>query len=336
MKRYAPTAATAAVNVNIPAASAPATGAGNQTLASTLYIQSRGQNLITNGTGLLGSDYNFTDFTFDPAETYMGAGSFRLNAARGSPNVDEYIPVDPGQIYRLSCWGKSGEAGGTNYNPVNRQYLGVFCYDADKLQILPANVSKYASAVDTTLAVALNPGDLTFTLTDSTGWNNGSAFGSRQLGWWPYINALGYSYPTYVYTRNHTYSGADSTGGLWLEGGISGNVITLRVPWARAALPAGTPVKNTSGGTSYIYLLSNFFLPNDWTFFSGYIGGSAIRVFSNGTAYVRPMWLIDYHNAADNNTRWSNVWFGEANTEYQASLVTTQQDDLELLSWIGA
>lgn len=353
MKRYAATTAYAPVNVD---QAAGATGATAQPLASRLYIQSRGENLVSNGSGLLGNNYNFSPFTFDPAEVYSGAGSFLRNAASGQLNTTEYMPVDPSKIYRLAGWAKSGETGGANFNAANRQFLGVILYDADQQIVWPFTYIRISGSTDTTLAADLDPDDTTMTLTDATGWYEGATVTQRQFSWWPYTNALGYTYPTYTYTRNssHTYSSNNSLG-TWSQDGIVGNVITLRVGWAGPALAAGTPVRNNNTGSSYKYVAaSNVIVPNTWTYYSGLIGtldttgytttfanpaGGSVHTFPYGTAYVRVLFLVNYHDAADNNIRWNNVWFGEIGGEYnaaaEAARAAAAEADNELVSWFG-
>ena len=42
------------------------------------YLASRGENLITNYSGLLGTNYNFPNFTFDGAIANSSPGSFKF------------------------------------------------------------------------------------------------------------------------------------------------------------------------------------------------------------------------------------------------------------------
>src|SRR6266704_4370501 len=86
------------------------------------YVSSRLQNLVTNGNGLLGSNNNFSAFTFDAAETHGGGGSFKTAGVASTYKfTDDYIPVDPEKYYRLVAWGKSGDVGGANFDGANRQ-----------------------------------------------------------------------------------------------------------------------------------------------------------------------------------------------------------------------
>lgn len=310
-------------------------------LTSEEYIVSRGLSLITNGTGSLLDNTNFSSYTYDPIETYAGAGSFRINVSSGGRLSDDYIPVEVGKRYILSLYAKSGDIGGGNYNAANKQYFGVALYDIDKNNIDALNSGKVSGAADTTLAVALNPGDTTITLTSATGWYSAEAPVSRNFAWYGYTNSYGYTYPDYTYTRFNslTYS-SNSTLGAWSSGAISGNVITLRVPWAGPALSVGAAVRNiTSGGTFKYIVVANTTIPNTWTKYSGYIGPGLpedsvenINLFRHGTAFVRLLHLVNYHGAADNNVRLSAIEFGQisaANLEPQIGIGATYSVSLQ-------
>jgi hypothetical protein len=285
------------------------------------YVQSRLQNLVTNGSGLLGTNYNFTNngvngFTFDPVDTHGGGGSFRRTSTVATILSDEYIPVDPSKYLRLIGWGKAGDVGGANYDPANKQYFGIECSDADKLNVHPRYFQKHPGSTDTTLAAQLNPGDTTVTLTDATGWHNSTTAYARNFLWWPYTNTKGYTYENYTYSRNSSSNfHADwATNGAWLSGGITGNVITLRQPWAGDTLPVGTPVRNATSGSGYKYIAaSNVTMPNTWTRYEGYIGTvdtlavNNTNQFSPGTAYVKLLFLVNNAGAGTTPVRWSDL-----------------------------
>ena len=279
------------------------------------YVQSRQQSLITNGSGLMLDNTNFSTFTYDAIDVKSGAGSFRVNANASPRFSDELIPVDVENRYTLSLFAKSGDVGGANYNAANRQYFGISMYDIDGLNITTQNGVRVSGAVDTTLEAALNPGDTAVTLASASGWSNGSSVLQNNFCWYGYTNSFGYTYPDYEYTRlaSNNYSGNNSSG-AWVSGGISGNVITLRVPWAGPSLPAGTKVRNNFAGGTYQYIAgTNIIVPNAWTKYSGAIGApqqdytEASGSFRRGTAYIKLLFLINYHGAADNNLRVSGL-----------------------------
>lgn len=302
------------------------------------YIESRGQNLVTNGNGLMADNYNFGTFTFDATETHGGGGSFLVNANTASKFSDELIPVDPDKYYRLVAWGKSGDANGSNYNSSNRQYLGLAAFDADGFAITPYYFYKQPNSADTVLTAPLNPGDTTFSIANSSNWYNLTAYTSRQFAWWPYTNSKGYTYANYTYSRNSTvqygvYQAAGGSKGVWAAGAITSNgTINLTAPWPGPALPAGTPISNYIGAGTYKYIaLVGQQVPNTWTRYEGYIGsydttrGLDYNLFSYGTAYVKVLFLVNYHGAADNNVRWSDIWFSELSSRNLESANTTVQ-----------
>lgn len=312
-------------------------------VATETFIQSMAGNLVENGSGLQLNNSNFSSYVFDATDVALGTGSFRANVATGTYLTDSYVNVDPDMRYTLSLWAKSGDVGGGNYSAANRQYFGVAQYDSDQLLINPGHSCKVSSgAADTTLAVALNPGATTITLADATGWNNNATVTNNNLSWYGYTNSKGYTYPDYSYTRlgSSLYS-SNSTLGCWVSGGISGNVITLRVPWAGPALASGTPVRNCAAFVgSYNYIaLGNALVPNAWTKYTGTIGSISStnlpNAFRAGCAYLRFLHLVNYHGAADNNIRISGLSLSlissanlESNIGIGATYKTSQQSAL--------
>ncbi len=309
--------------------------------ASEEYLDSRGLSLITNGSGGLLDNTNFTGHTYDQAETYSGVGSFRVNLNSADKFSNEYIPVEIGKRYILSLYAKSGDYSGGNYNAANKQSFGIALYDIDKNVIEAHHSSKTSESTDTTLAVALNPGDTTITLADATGWYSGVYAPNRNIVWFGYANSYGYTYPDYSYSRfvSSTYSSNYSLG-AWDVGGVTGNVITLRVPWAGPGIAAGVAVRNLSYGTTYKYIaLNKVAVPNTWTSYSGYIGPGvpvnavdAVNLFRPGVAFIRFLHLVNYHGAADNNVRLSGISLNQlssANLESQVGIGATYKTALQ-------
>ena len=293
----------------------PSSAAGRRRLlheGTTLDVPG---NHVANGFGQSGNNTNFSAFTFDSADRFVGGGSFALNLAGSLRTTDYFIPVEPTGAYYFAAWLKSGDIGGGNYNATNRHYFGLVEYDRDFNVVNPYNAFKNAGAADTVLAQALNPGDTTMVVVDASGWNNNSTIFNNNFTWWPYVDSSGYSWPAYTYTRNASrdYS-SNSSLGAWVAGAISGATITLRVPWAGPALPAGTPVRNCNAGNSYLYLLSNGTLPNAWTEYAARIIGTSAgtptaEAFRAGTRYVRPFLITNSGGSADNVVRVSCVRF---------------------------
>ncbi len=293
-------------------------------IATESFVDAKADNLLTNGAGELLNNRNFSSYTFDPADTYAVLGSFRINVASGVRRTDDLIPVDTTQLLRVSLWAKSGDIGGANYNAGNRQYFGIEFYDIDGLSIDSAHAEKYTGSTETTLAAPLNPGDTTITLTDATGWYNSTSSSNRGFCWFGYANSKGYVYPDYTYSRNRL---ADA----WNSGGISGNTITLKVPWAGPALPSGAAVRNSGQGATFHYLHNNIIVPNTWTKYEGALSGfgSAPRNYRHGTAFIKLGHLVNYHGAADNNIRLADIRlnnFSSANLEPQIGIGATYKD----------
>lgn len=277
------------------------------TTAMKNYVASRGQNLVTNGTGLLGNNTNFSAFTFNGADGYSTKGSFTDATYNSTRMTDEIMPVDVSKTYRLNVWAKA--------NPFvsgAHCYLGISEFDADGLQITSANHMYIANTL-TTLSTPLNPGDTVINLTSAANWQNaaGASTQNRAIVFWNYTNASGYTWPAQTYSRNV------SSSDIWADGSVDfvNNKITLRTGWTGAAYPQGTQVSNGSAGGTYKYIAAgNVNIPNTWTNYTGVIGGTdntgnnATNNFSWGTAGVKLLFLNN--RDVTGNTSWfSNLSF---------------------------
>lgn len=281
------------------------------------YVASRGENLLTNGTGLLGDATNFTGYTFDKSEAYGSAGSFTetLSITR---TTDEFMPVNPDLSYRVSLFAKALK--GNPSKPLTNHYMFLAMYDSDKLNISANNIMWIPNTL-TTLAQDLVNGDTVVKLTNAINYKNavGSATSQRAFIFWDYKNTGGYLYPPLTYSRNVT---AYNT---WSDGGVNftTNEITLNAPWSGGAKLAGTQVSNASSGGSYSYGgLNNTAVPEAWTAYSALWSGidltgtNASGKFRPGTAYVKIGWLNHYgagqtSGTVDNNKiYYSNISFG--------------------------
>lgn len=237
-----------------------------------------------------------------------------------APFGDRFIPVNRQLTYRLSMTMRSGDDDGSRVNPASRHYAGYAEYDAEFRFIEPRFVLQVAGSALTTLAAPLAVGATTMTLTDATGWHNGTTWHARDFVWWPYADRSG-SYDPYTYSRNaastlsgYGYQLVDNAwvGGAWNPGAVSGNTVTLRAPWPGPALPAGTPVRNAQSGATYAYaLLGNQPVPTAWTTYTATIHGvnantaSPLR-FRQGTAYVKTLILANYPGDTPNNNQPTN------------------------------
>jgi hypothetical protein len=281
------------------------------TKASQAYVQSRGLNLITNGTGLLGDNTNFSAFQFDPADTYAGGGSFKFTAFSGGPTNNEPIPIDPALTYRISAYAKATAGVGGN---LQTHYLALDALDIDGNQISPYTFMVVPGSALTTLSQPLNPGDTQIHVADATGWYNGATLHERTIRFYGYTNAKGYTYPPYTYSR-------DYAPGAWAEGGVNGatGVITLTQPWSGGSYPAGHPVANGQSGGSYKYCtsLGNSIVPEEWTEYGGEIGGvhtiysNPANAFPPGTAFARLRFLLNRTENNGGSISFSNISMAE-------------------------
>ena len=279
--------------------------------ASVDYIISRGTDLVANGTGLLGTNYNFPNTTFDSADTPIGRGSFRSNNASNTTIIStELIPVDPSKSYILQVYAKQKSSSNTAI-----AYSGLAPYDVDQLNIQPYHYM-FQNNTTTTLANTVVPGATTINLANAANWNNsaGSSSWLRSLIAWNYVDGQGKTWPVETYSRMR-YSD------LWADGGISGNQITLKVPWAGPTLPAGTPVSNGSSAGSYMYGgLNATVVPKVWTSYTSaiYTGehtnkqAGATTAFPPGTAYVKLVFLPNFSDTANSQHAFAGISFSDS------------------------
>lgn len=271
------------------------------------YVQSRGQNLVSNGTGLLGTNKNFSGFTFDGQQNYAGGGSFFTADQNAYKENDELIAVDPAMNYRFSLMAKSKTG-------LGRYYFGVSMFDIDGLSISPSMVFGSTRPV-VTLAAELKAGDTTITLSSTDGIEDGvfseSSGHRHSIIFWGYKNSKGYTYPDGTYSR--TYGNA-----MWNDGGVNRttNVITLNKPWTltnpndpQGIFRVGQKVSGTKSGGSYQYITgSNVSVPTSWTKFEGTIGGAGVEAtnFFPGTAFIRLIFLVN--RSTSGGVAGDNIW----------------------------
>lgn len=255
------------------------------------YVASRGENLVTNGTCLLGDNTNFSSFTYDGSDTYYAGGSFKISSTSTSGNIvvcDEFIPVDTASKYLFSYWIKTSNASA-------RYHDFIASYDIDKKSIYAAHVMWIAGST-TTLAKELKNGDTVIYLTSAAGFDTTTTNDYQKgLIFWNYKNSKGYTYGPETYSRNRWDS-------LWGDGSAidkSNNTITLKTAWTHGTFPAGTSVSQCSDGGSYIYLNGDFTLSaaNTWIHKTGTVCGvgknDASGKFREGTAFVKVGWITN-------------------------------------------
>lgn len=269
-----------------------------------LYVQSRVGGLVTNGTGLLKNNENFSQFAFDPAEAYSGFGSFKITGSNQVTTMDEVIPVDPNGTYEFSFATKVEDGTKTT-----KMYALVDCLDIDGSQILPMHVKTYA----VTLAEDLEAGSTTIKiipddvakLKAAAGWR----WGSGELMYianGKYTSQSGYHYPEGTYSRN-ILNGAGvannkttlSDDGTWVIG--SSLVVT-------ETIKAGKKLIVSFDGGVYSYWMTNVrdaVLTDDWQVFT--LKEQMSKVLRPATATIKIGWWANRGQA--NTTYISNVSF---------------------------
>ena len=255
------------------------------------YVGSRGENLITNGTAMLGDNTNFPATMYDGSDTYYAGGCFKV-AGKYQFNTREYISIDPSQTYELSYYIKS-----TSNKASMHDYIA--CYDIDKNEIVADQVM-YVPGSLTTLSQDLKPGDTVVHLTDASGFTTTAPDHQRGLIFWKYKNSKGYVYSPETYSRSVHYP-------LWDDGSAidkENNTITLKKAWhdAYGTVKAGTYLSQSSSGGTFKYCNWDYKVQeNEWVHKTGVISGigknNEYGKFREGTVFVRLGWLIDWYGS---------------------------------------
>ena len=257
-------------------------------------IVSRGEQLVINGNGMMGNNYNFSSLTFDGSKSNGSPGSFTRPAETRTYTIssDEFFPINPSKNYLLSFDMMS-------LNNLSTMYAFIDFYDVDKKRIGAGN-HMYRPNTLTTLKQDLKDGDTIVYLTDASNWETTGNYRDGFI-FWNYINSFGYQYPEHTYTRYRwdrlfDLSNIDKTN----------NTITLNTAWNHGTFPAGTKLSQSSDGATYKYLgIVGSVVPNTWTSYSGcisnidYSGGNVSGMFPPGTAYAKVGFLWNYNRAND-------------------------------------
>ena len=270
------------------------------------YVASRGENLVTNGTGLLKDNTNFSRMTYNGVESYNCDGSF--TTASGSWMLtDETMPVNPDLAYRLLYYIKAKPWVGSGV------LAGIACFDTDGLEIMPS-MTMYVPNTLTTLAEDLKNGDTIVKFTNLTNnWINVAGAGTyvRTLIFWNYVDNYGKSYPELTYSRN-------SFKNSWDPGAVNyaTNTITLNKPWSNGTIVAGTKVSNGNDGGTYKYLGNRQFIPTtEWTAQQDVISGIDLSGINNpksfhpGTASIKLVFGLN-RDVTGGQHYISNISFG--------------------------
>lgn len=266
---------------------------------------SKGEQLVANGTGLLGDNTNFSSWTFDGANANNSPGSFTMPAGhRGNLFTDEYIPLDSQKEYTLTFDAKSLLGVGTIYAMLD-------FYDADENRILAGN-HIYIAGTTTKLARDLVAGDTVAYVEDLSKWVTNKTY-HVWLAFWNQKNSFGYTYPVETYTRNRWQMKHSNNLPTSDALDYANNCITLHTAYTGATIPAGTELSQGGDGSSYKYLIFNQVIPTEWQTFSGkikgvdYSGTNISTMFPPGTAYAKIGYLWNYNNSAGEQLWITNV-----------------------------
>lgn len=265
------------------------------------YIRSRGQQLVTNGTGLLLNNINFDGFVFDASDSYYASGSFTTTRFNYVTNVNEIMPVNIEDTYRLTHYIKTDPTVGAV------SHAHAMCFDIDKKQILSQHIMWNGTMGE--LLTDFKEGDTVVNVSTTQGWKNA---GNTAIVFWNYRNSLGYLYKPQTYSRNVIID-------AWAPGMATGTTVTLKKPYdgSFGTVPAGTPVSsgNVGGSMSYFTNLFNTVTTDQWMKVTGTIGGVDTEGKANqfkfrpGTAYIQIGWSLNRN--IDGGKSWiSNVSFG--------------------------
>lgn len=259
-------------------------------------IVSMGEQLVINGSGLMGDNTNFSSLIFDASKSNGSAGSFtRTGSVNSSEFSDNFFPVSPTLRYSFELDAMSSKAKASMYSFLD-------FYDVDKKQIV-SNDHMYVENTLTTLAKDLKNGDTVVYLADMTNWltSGGNGIFTRGFIFWNYKNSFGYTYPEHTYSK---YNYVD----LYIDSDINtiAKTITLKNPWTNGTFPAGTKVSQSNSGATFKYqAMGDTIPPSIWKHYSGYYDGTdysgtnASDKFPPGTAYAKVGFLWNYNKSDD-------------------------------------
>ncbi len=281
-----------------------------------------GVNLVVNGNGVVGTNYNFGARTFIGNTDLPEGTAGCFHAVANTIWHDEPIAVDVGKTYEAEVWYRVKSA---NTSTVR---FSVCCFDVDDKEI-NAISSTYGVGTLTELTQDLKPGDTVVHLADLSGanWLSETNYHHGFI-FWNYQNSLGYTYPPETYSRN-VYPKGDAY--LWDDSSavnVSAGTITLKAAWNGPTIPAGTKVSRRNSGGTYKYIQStaSSSASTSWEKLSGKVfgmtspGSTDGGSFRRGTAYIR----IGFYNS--NTTTNEYIEFtGMSLREVPAKLATARK-----------
>ena len=264
-------------------------------LLKDIKALSRGEQLVTNGSGMIGNNTNFSYWTFDGSKANSSAGSFTRTGGYANIGTDDFFPVNANEKYKFEFDMVSQNNAGTMYGML-------LLYDVDKIAITASDTMFYSGTL-TTLARELKNGDTKVYLTDASNYKTyGTGSHLRMFTFWDYKNSFGYLYPPETYSRNHIFSAWENDNSI----DKVNNVITLTTAYTGVTRPAGTYVsQGCSGGTYKYSAIAGSKVPVEWTHYTGYFNGTDYSGLNKGgmffpaTAYCKVGFLWNYNSASD-------------------------------------
>ena len=286
---------------------------------------SRGEQLVTNGSGIIGDNTNFSNLVFDGAKANSSAGSFTRTGAYKVIVSDDFFPVNANEKYKFEFDMMSQSNAGT-------MYAMLLFYDVDKKEIVASNHMYYAASL-TTLTRDLKAGDTVIYLADASGYKTyGTSGHLRALIFWDYKNSFGYLYPPETYSKNYI-------DGAWTDDSAidkTNNIITLAKAYTGPTRPAGTYVSQGSSGSTYKYSgIIGSKVPVEWTHYTGYFDGTdysgenKYSKFPPAAAYCKVGFLWNY-NSADDQFWVTNISVKEVPKELAGEVILYGGDDTGL------
>ena len=272
---------------------------------------SKGQQMIVNGNGQLGTDYWPSSVRAVGDDVPLGAYcSWEYPNTQTVVWHDLPVVIDPSQPTYMS--GFFRQAADTTASV----YLALAPVDQDGQTISAMNIM-YVKGTLTKLARDLNPGDTKVYLESAENWaNTGTGNSNKRFIIWNHVSKNGKVWAPETYSRN-----VSST--AWEAGAIDydENSVTLITPWAREFLPAGTPLSNGNNGANYMYARTSSGVSDYWVKIGGTVqGGTDLtgqgfatgRGWPPGVAAVLPGVLLNYGvNQRISNHRFANIYLSQ-------------------------
>jgi hypothetical protein len=297
-------------------------------------------------------------------EAYQSSGSLYVKGAGGTLLTSTIIPPNYGREYRAVMTYKCSVNGKAVPHLSTFAYVGFAHLDADATEnvdahrISPQHITEIAGT-QTRLAADVKTGDTTVIIEDGSNWYSGATSHRRSIllhklqpnGTAIYTGNNGRKYDHLGYSRHNAYRSYDA-------GAISQNpdgtyTIALSSPWALGNFKKGDYVRNSFGGGTFTYLISNKSIPvdNEWhTYKSAWTSHDDtlpiqdyINLFRNGTAYMQMIVLPNYRfrtvvTDACEDLSWSGnhgTYKGGATLNQAGLLVNDANDKSVLFDGIG-